>query len=251
MPTIPAGETQLWDIINDLRRRIFNLEVARPLEAATVERGGVTVTKGGSIRVVDVDGTVIAVIGALPAAYNRIDGSSQPGVIFYREDGSKAAFLGDLNPLVPPYKQSFQMMDRAGNVWAADDTNGGQGVALPYLSMGPAQSNAAPTDTTTSATFTTVQTWTGYWMSPRLFSQIIVRASDGTTAGEARITDANGVQIGSTVTIAAGAFAFANIGPAAIPGTFGTGISLNYQVRRTAGAGTIGLTCISAIGVQS
>ena len=77
------------------------------------------------------------------------------------------------------------------------------------------------------------------------------RASDLTTAGEIRVIDEDGTQIGTTITVPAGAFAYYNIGPVAVPGTFKESKSLNLQARVTAGAGTIGVRGIFAEGRQS
>jgi hypothetical protein len=99
------------------------------------DTNSLVVSSGRGIRVTDVAGNTVAIIGTQPGL-ERSDGSPQAGVSLYREDGSIAAFLGDSNPTVPPFKQSWQMYDRAGNVVMADDTNGGKGLAQPYVGGG-------------------------------------------------------------------------------------------------------------------
>lgn len=250
MPVNPDTQ-RLENVVQQLLRRVSDLERANPLENATIGRGGITITKGGALTVKDTDGTVVGIIGALPAVYDRVDGTPQPGVAFYREDGSLAALLGDLNATIPPYRQSFQVLDRHGHVIMADDTNGGQGVALPYLTFGTPTSNAIPTDLTTSATFTTLQSAAGYWMSAKVTGQILVYSSDASTTGQVRVTDENGTQVGATITVTANEFAWVNWGPVVIPGNFGDGKVLNVQARRTGGTGTIGINAGTLIGVQS
>lgn len=251
MPMTPPTPSLMREI-NDLKKRLRRLETRRSLGNSSISEGDLSVTSGGAFRVVDAgDGHEVGRIGALPSWANRSDGSPQPGVLFNREDGTLAGFLGDLNATTPPYRQAWQILDRAGHVVFADDTNSGQGIALPYLTFGMPVGNGVPTDTTTSGTFTTLQAVAGYWMSPKLLGQILIYASDGATAGQVRIVDENGAQLGATITVAAGAFQWVTWGPVTPPGSFGDPKTLNFQARRTAGTGTIGLRASTVIGVQS
>jgi hypothetical protein len=252
MPRAVEGDDWVSRRMQHLQRQIDQLAAARSADATQIGAGGITITAGGSVRIVDTSGTTIAIIGTLPSPfYDRADGSAQSGIIYYREDGSTAMVLGDGNATVPPFQQSLQIYDRGGATIVADDTNSGQGLARPYLTFGAFADNTAPTLTTTSATFATIQTLIGYKQHPNITAQILCRSSDGTTTGEARLVDQGGTQVGATVTIPASDFTYHTISPAAVAGAHLAQISLNLQIRRTAGSGTIGARGVSAIGVQT
>ena len=207
----------------------------------------------GSVTVKDSEtGGTIAVIGALPSAYNRADGSAQPGVVFYREDGSLAAVLADLNPTTPPYKQSWQNIDRSNNIIFADDTNGGVGLARPYLPAGTFQSISPPTDTTTSGTFTGLAWADVYQQHPKITASVLVQTSAGTT-GNVRMT-VGGVQVCSTLSVGAGVFQQYTLGAGGWPtGTyaFEQRVTVQLEACVTGGTGSIGVRALGLWGVQS
>lgn len=184
------------------------------------------------------NGGTTGVIGALPAAFNRTGGSAQPGVVFYREDGSTAMFLGDLNPTTPPYKQSLQLMDRIGNVYSADDTNSGFGIARPHLALPlPTDTNTARWPGTSNAAWTDVCDCYAEIQQPKLswIAQIYAPAS---VTGSFRLK-VNGTQIGTTATVTNGFATWSDT--QAIPAgiTFGTVVPIEVDAAVTAGTGTV------------
>lgn len=233
----------LLKYVRELEKRIEKLERAPRAVNSSVDSGTFTIVSPDT-------GLVVALFGQLPVDYNRLDGTPQSGLLFFREDGSLAAILGDLNPTIPPFKQSWQVLDRGGNIVFADDTNSGQGVALPWLSWPNFVSNSAPTDTTTSATFVTVQTCQGYKTQPDVQVQVLVRSDTVGTTGEVRVVDQANNVLG-LVTVGSAEFFYQQMGPVSLPGAFHDSIVLSVQVRRTAGTGTIGARGIYAIGLQS
>ncbi|MGI5247764.1 hypothetical protein [Dactylosporangium sp. CA-139066] len=198
------------------------VERIRRLESQLRELRGARPLESASIRrgalaVLDTDGRVIARLG------NRGDGFR--GVIQY---------------------------DRAGNYVASDDVYAGQGIARPYVPLTLGELSA-PAATTTSATMVDLAAGSAIVQHAGLYLHLLVRTSDGTTAGEARLT-VGGTQVGATLTIAAGANAEAVIGPAAVGGAGGAYGSIQriaVQARRTAGSGTIGVRALSLLGVDS
>jgi hypothetical protein len=226
--------------IADLERRLRRLETRRSLGQSTISEGDLTVKSAGRFQVIDANtGQVVAIIGALPPEFDRSDGSRQPGVAFYREDGTLGGLLGDLNPTTPPYKQAWQVFDRAGNVVMADDTNGGHGLAKPTVGGGCFfnDTNVTRWPQTTNGTFTAIADTYIYMENPRVQWDIQYTADSGTT-GEVRLM-CNGVQVGATQTVGV-AFSLWSTFTVALPGvSVGDFPYLQLQARRTSGAGNV------------
>jgi hypothetical protein len=246
------GDDWLGRELKKLREEIAELRTARSLENAFIGRGGITVGEDGALTVKDSDGHVVAIIGALPAAYNRSDGSRQPGMAVYREDGTLAAFLGDFNATTPPYKQAWQVTDRAGNIVMADDTNGGKGLAAPWVGGGVvlADTNVVRWPQTTSASFIDVASGWYRVQNPRL-SWDIAAVCDAATAGEIRLL-VGGVQVSTTQTVGTSFVDWFASNVALPAGTaIGAIVSVELQARRTSGAGSIYATAQRFEGDQS
>lgn len=253
-PGTPGSQIPATDV-DALARRLRDLERdIASLKANTLGRNGISVNNGS--------GNLLARIGEWAAglfglrilypsgATQMIAGEVLPGVVetrFLRSTGSYALIIGG-NAGGHQYAAIY---DRSNQAVLSDDTISGVGIGVPYIPAGAFQSNSAPTDVTSSTVFVTLQTAQFSKMNPRMAIQVLGRASDGTTAGEIRVIDEDGTQIGTTITVPAGAFAYYNIGPVAVPGTFKESKSLNLQARVTAGAGTIGVRGIFAEGRQS
>lgn len=201
------------------------------------------------------NGGTTGIIGALPSSYNRSDGSAQPGMILYREDGTTAVVLGDLSPTVAPYKQAYQVFDRSGHDIMSDDTNGGVGLARPYLPLGQFVSiGSGNMATTTSATFTDIQWCVSARQHPKAYFSLIAYSSDSATTGALQVVDQNGNVLAST-TVSGSQFSQVALGPVAWPAgswNFNEGYTtLKLQAQRTAGTGNIGGVVISAWGQQT
>ncbi|GIJ25488.1 hypothetical protein Vqi01_06500 [Micromonospora qiuiae] len=233
----------------DLGRRLYDLEqlvreliAGRRLEAASIGRGGVTVKDGGTFRVKDIDGVDLAWMGLDPQSGLR-------GTVLRRAGGAVAfaAFgtgaVGDSG--------FAALYDLAEQYVVSDDIASGRGLARPYI---PVQLGEVtiPTTTTTSGTFTDMAAGTMPVQHPVLFAHVLARASDGTTAGEVRMT-LNGEQVGEPATVDAGAFVHMYLGPATVDAVYEYGHlhRVRVQARRTAGSGEIGVRVMSMHGLES
>jgi len=264
---IPGGEDWLNQRIAGLQRQINELRAASSLGASSIDEGGlqvnapegvavnngggVVVNNGGAVIVNDTGARSIIWLGALPAGFNRADGSAQPGFAFYREDGSLGLFLGDLNPATPPYKQAVQLLDRAERVVVADDTNSGHGLAAPHIVAYPMQNTNVNTwPGTTSTSWTQIANGFHEVQNPLLQWSIQLQADAGTT-GQVQL-QVNGSQIGTTQTVSGG---FASWSPAvtALPAGIAVGMipAISLQARVTAGSGSVRAICYWMSGVQS
>lgn len=237
-------DTELLEEFRKLKSRLERLERTPRAISASIDTGTFTVVSPDT-------GLVVALFGQLPSLYNRIDGTPQSGIILYREDGTMAAILADLNPLVPPFKQSWQVLDRNNHVIFADDTNSGVGMALPWLPWSGFQSNSPPTDTTTSGTFVTVQTTVGYKINARIQMQLLIRSDSVGTTGEVQVVDQSSNVIDAIIAVPSASFFYMQLGPTPLAGGYLDPISLFVQARRTAGTGTIGVRGIYVMGLQS
>lgn len=269
--------------IAELQHEVTALRTARTLENALIGRGGLSV-KGGAIKILDTDGNllatfdaagitlnaggdltvklggtivaidedghVVARIGALPPAYNRDDGSTQPGFALYREDGTPAALLGDLTPTSPPYRQSWQVLDRAGDVVMADDTNSGRGLAVPWVSLDrPTDMNVTTWPGTTETGWTSIASCYIQRQHPGFAWSIYTVSDLLDTVGNIRLSiDSEVIATSPDVTdfaVWAGSYYW-------LTGwTFQSTAVLSIDAIRTAGTGTVRATTLQLIGVQS
>ncbi|MEO7260248.1 MAG: hypothetical protein ABI047_03160 [Jatrophihabitantaceae bacterium] len=251
---LARGDDWVVRELRNLKEKIRRLESGRSiLNNASINKGGIQIVKGGSLRVIDVEGVETARIGALPSpALDKADGTPQPGVLLRREDGSTALFLGDLTPTVAPFKQSLQLFDRLGNVIFADDTDGGVGLARPYVPAGVFADITAPSATTNSASFVGLQWADSYMQHPKVTCSMLVQTSAG-TASQVRLT-VGGVQIGVPLAIAAASFGQFTIPPSTWPaGSYvhEGRVTVQLEARVTSGTGTVGVRALGFWGVQT
>jgi len=234
--------TDLMNIVADLKRRIENLESGNRIGNTAIDKGILNVNSG-SFTV----GTSPQALFFGTIAYGS---GSAPGWIFRRADGSAVfALLG-----TSPNDQFWAFYDKQQNIIISDDAAAGQGLALPFLPIPfVTHSNIVPELTTTSGTFVAVQTGRFQKQHPKVQVDVLCRASDGTTAGEVRLVDAThgGSVIAGPSTISAGAYALIALGPAAVYGNHTETMEIEVQIRRTSGAGTIGARTFLAYGKQS
>lgn len=225
----------------DRIRQLVRDEVAKLLRSgllrnASISEGGLTI-RGGFLRLV---AGAVDLFYVGPVAPNKADGTAQQGWIVRRADGTNVLFLRDAIPTDAggALQQALNWYDRTGNVVLADDTNGGVGLARPWLSGGFGRTRFTDFGVgSTSATFETLWDQRISKQQPRL--EVAYRASMDTSAttGETRVL-VNGVQLGTTQ---AETFSVAThfIGPLAVAGNHMDDLLVEIQGRRTSTTGTL------------
>lgn len=225
------------DEIKALWRAIQTLQTANPSQATTISEGG--------LQIFDSAGNLVAQLGQLAAPGTTPDPTDQ-GMALYRTDpgveGTTALeFLGGF----------IGFRDASENIIVSDDIVSRQGMGRPYLSFGAWMDRTVP-QTTTSATFTTIQTVEGRKTHPKIEGQYLLYSSDATTPGEVRITNAaDGTQIGTTQAVGEGNFIYVPFGPFDLPGSNLARLTLNLQARRTGGNGSVGVRGTSIRCIES
>jgi hypothetical protein len=238
--------------LKKIEQAIASLQTARRLVAATIGEGGLTVD-GGFFRVVDATGAELFYIG--PMGPDFTDGTPQRGWTVRRADSTPALAMYDADPgdgSPGTYRQALNWYDRSGNVVLADDTDGGVGLARPYIPWMITSDRDVVTVTNATALNTWVETHVlaGPRQHPKMAVGLSATAPSGTN-GELRLV------YGSTVV--AGPTAFTGAGGGAAPSYLftlppGTHMDLTYvsvQARRTAGTGTISVRPFFAYGTQT
>jgi hypothetical protein len=191
------------DYIKGLEDRVSKLEKLTRAGATSIDNGALTIKKNGQ---------VIAAFGDLAQAgypnYRRPDGTSQMGVLLFRDNGEIAFSMWDDSPLAAPgYQQYWAWRDRSGRIVLSDDTDSGWGLATPYLPSGVWLNNdTSHWPLTTSATFVTA--WDTYYrvQHNKLYVNFMLYC-DAATTGEARLT-IDGTQYGPTISTTGAGFAF-------------------------------------------
>lgn len=169
-----------------------------------------------------------------------------------RGDDWQVRELRELRGLVRQLATAMQWLDSAGNVVVGEDTATGLGLARPYLPFGAWQPPASPIKTS-STTWATLETCTGYRHHPNVVATILV-VTDASTTGDIQILSTAGQVVGTHST-AAGTTETVTIGPVAAPvddpTTYPEPVTYQLQARVTSGAGQIGVRGLSLFGVQS
>lgn len=208
---IPAGNDGIIRRLQDLEREVQQLRAGRRLEASTIGKGGITI-KGGAIILQDEDGREIGRMGAREDIPHAPDGSTQPGFILRRNDGSLAFALDDPNPNDGSYRQLLKMQDAQGNIIFSEDTISGWGLATPTHSL-PLYPNFDNTVWPGVTTLTGV--WSGLWLNylplwnPIMEIGIDTWADTASTGGKVRLI-INGTQFGSDIVTPANGFSHQN-----------------------------------------
>jgi hypothetical protein len=243
---LPPTPASLWQDLKALRREFNEFRAARRLEAAAIGAGGITITDGGYLKVLDTDGSIQFWVGGISPA--NPDGSPQRGLIAARDDGSQAIVLARLtgNATDP---QGLLIRDAQASTLFAEDVIAG-GLARPYLSSDAwFGGTETPAYTTTSGTFTTLQTLPWVKQHPRVTGHYLVQTGAGTT-GELRLVDDSNTAIGPIISIGAAAFFYSST-TGSLSGRNGLETYLHWQARTTGGAGSIGVRGLCTFGVQS
>lgn len=240
-PNVPQD---LLDELRALQERVRLLEGRSQIRPALSEiKGGtVTISEGGQLVVNGPSGDLLFIGRVSP---DHPDSSPQQGVIIRRETGAAALSVWSASGGA----QALQLYDKDGAIVIADDIGSG-GIARPYLSTDAwFSATAAPTDTTSSGTFVTLQHLMWKRHHPRVTAGYLVQTSVGTT-GEIRLTDDAANVVAGPVSIGSGSFTWNSV-TGTLPGTFLMDTTLHWQARTTSGGGTIGLRGLSTWGVQS
>ncbi|MGH9247938.1 MAG: hypothetical protein ACRD0W_00235 [Acidimicrobiales bacterium] len=231
-----------------LEAQLREMQAARGLSASSIGSGGLTIDSGGQLRVVAASGETVFLIG--------LQQHGDVGMTVRREDGSLAFLIR--KPFSPTDAQLIQVFDNEDNIIFAEEVFGA-GLGEPRLEL-PMRPIAAatgalsvgpdgPERVTSSATFVDLFAYDGIRQNQWYRPIIVVRCSDGTTAGEIQFVEKG------TGSVLNGFFQPPWVG--AIPtGTtaytpfeppFGLSLlvepkqplSLALQARRTAGAGSL------------
>ncbi|HEY0889379.1 MAG TPA: hypothetical protein VGE38_07200 [Nocardioides sp.] len=243
--------------LEQLQRQIEALRSERRAAATTITDGDLRVSGGGSLIVdggdfllLDTDSSTVFRLGP------QIHGDR--GVSLLRIDGTEA--LAVRKRFAGSTDQSIGVYDRNGKQMLVEEELG-DGFAAPAFPI-PVQPrlatsgavNAGPHGlevSTTSGSFVTTHLAQFFRQNQYLRMRIAVAASDTTTAAEVQVINtATGLALRPFLAAewlgvrAAGSTAYtilqAGSGvPLVAPGAFGDLISLEVQVRRTAGSGTL------------
>lgn len=218
----------LYARLSSLEAEVRELRAGRRAEATSIGAGGLTVKDGGEILMLDEAGKSIIHLGRVLFA----DGSTAPGLAAFRSDVDGGAVAMSL------FGGILAIWDRQGNIVMSTDEYSGQGIARPWLPVTWAGSDYTQWPGTTSGTFSQVCETAVPRQQPRLFVRIRHTTDVSGTTGQLRLM-CNGVQLGSTVSVAF-SIAYADIGPVALPaGNFSDILGLSVEARRTAGTGAV------------
>lgn len=241
---VPPGQDMLLRRLDDLERRVRELQASRGLEAATIGAGGLLIKDGGQVQVEDDAGSRIIRLGKVPFG----DGSTRPGMVAFRSvaDGGQVA--------MSLYDGIFAVWDRTPTIVMSTDESTGQGLATPYIPLNGWPTRLVTTlagESTSSVTFTPLWTVQGHKQHPRVRIGVWARGSDATTAGELILRDtSNAVIIAGPVAVPANVNNWYEL-IGSVAGAHMASIKLDVEVRRTAGAGLIHTHLGYMEGIQS
>jgi hypothetical protein len=243
------------DQVVNVEKRVSKKERAPQLLNSTVSRGQDLSIKG-RIRVYGSNGEVIGDLGM-----------SDDGLFtlrIFRSDGPmvdpndpNTLFGTEIIKLWIPFTEAgisanMWWMDRFGAVILADDSGLGNLLAEPRIPWTYMKTSTffTPDVTTTSATYTSVWVLTTERANPQVKVCVFVKCSDGSTGGNIRLVDtglgATGVLEEQTIPVGMNTYAtLSGPLPLSSPGNFSR---VEIEVKRTAGAGTIGTQIAYAVG---
>lgn len=233
-----ANEPSLTELVAQLQKRVADLESGNRIGATSIDKGNLVITNGA-----------LKVGNAVYFGYVTTGSDATMGWIFRRADGSPVFSLQGNNAA----DQYWAMRDNVGNIIFSDDGDSNVGIGRPWLPVPwvPSSGPTPPTETTTSGTFTALLSSRFIKQHPKLYAQVLVRASDGSTSGEVQIAVSNGGDvIGNVATVGLGYYGLVTI-TGNLTGAHMTELELEVQARRTAGAGTIGVRMFGCYARQS
>jgi len=253
-PRRGAGIADLWNALAELRRKVDYLASAQNVvgraalaagRSLVLRDGGSLVIEGGELVLRAADGRALFTIGRMTNSL----GQEQSGWVVRRDgDGSTALGMWDVDT-TGGTQQALNWFDRNGGVVLADDTNGGAGLARPYVpySVTSGNDNAE----TTSGSFVEVLAVAGYRQQPRIGVALTAWADAG-TAGEVRLVTGSGTVIAGPTSF--GPSGVAPFWVATLPDLAETHMDweiLRIEARRNSGSGSVRVRCFAAMGVQT
>lgn len=174
------------------------------------------------------------------------------GYVFRRGEGGEPAFYLGNNQATGT--QFWALADNSANIIMSDDAQSSQGLARPYIpymavsAIDSAQSTLSVT--TTSATFVKAFEFHGPKQHPRIDVQYLLNVPAGLTAQIQLVdTTSTALVIAGPVTASFGFGIAGLVGP--VVGAHMDDIDVELQFRVASGAGTIGITVLHSLGVQS
>lgn len=231
----------LLDQITALRREIATVRRSSGVGGGAISDGSLTIQRGGSLRMVDADGTELVYLGPGP------DGRQ---IVRFRRQGG-----GDVlaTYTTADGRPGWALSANSGEPMVADDPITGDVLARPWMPvpMAPVRPQDLPAvaggefETVVEARFTKTHA---------VVELSTLDTAEAGTGGEGRIviTDATGrVEVVDTWTVGT-EFADRRRGPFPLPGRPYTGtVSVTVQWRRTTGRGQIRGTALGLIQRES
>jgi hypothetical protein len=230
---VPPG----WrgQIIKWIDERVAAFASSGFLRNARITGGaGLSIVDGGRIALVAADGTTIFYVG--PVLPRLPDDTRQPGWLVTRADGTRVLALYDADTSDGVLRQALNWYDRAGNIVLADDTDGGQGLARPWVPGVWERARHTDWPLVTSTSFETVYRAKMPKQNPRLFTSVWAWNDTGGATGEVRVM-VSAAQLGSTVTTGNAAITEYSFGPAAVAGSHTGELTVEIQARIASGGG--------------
>lgn len=233
---LPPDANYLMQRLANLEREVRELRAARSAEATTIGAGGQTIT-GGFLRMLHA-GVEIVFIGR--------DANNTPIFRLRYPDGNTMFFTY----LITGEGWYFAWCDQQGNILVSSDAISGQGLARPYIPIPwyPRDDQYSFYSTTISTSFQTCDEVRWVKQHPIVNLVMSTKTSDGVSTGSWQV-----LQDGITV-VASGSIAATGTGVSvrfAVTGSHMSPLSLDVQLKRNTGAGSVGALIKSVTGEQS
>lgn len=233
MGTITQHE-DLLDRIKSLEDKVAALQRGQTLNGAVISNGALEVRNPSN-------GNTLLQAGEFTYGSQQVYGISM-----FRNDGSPTFRSWDTSS----GNGWIAMIDEAGNIVMSTDTTSGQGLATPWIPMEITRwaDVVTPPQSTTSASWEGMYRIHGQKQHPFAYVILITKTSAGTT-GDVRLS-VNGTMIGSALSVPSGDFSYRDI-TAAMPGDHLSEMFIDVEGCRTSGSGSLSVTTVYAMGVQS
>ena len=219
--------------------------------AVTIPANGLLLVDGGDVIMLDENMTELFRVGIMERG--------DRGIRVRRTDGSVAFEVRDTLGFGV---QSIAMRDAEGSLIAGTGLFP-NGLGAPYQAINWVPTDylsGAPAQSTSSDVFVATHEHRGFKQNNVVWPQFMVRCSDASTAGEVQLFSVttglpldNGGGVPMVITIPAGTttFTLAEFSEyLVLPGSFGTPVNYQIQVRRTAGTGSVTVAPVRSVGVR-